>query len=133
MNTDIAIIGGSGFIGTNLSNCLDDDEINYTIYDIVEPKKNQNYKYLDVVKPETFDQIDGSKCIINLAAEHKDNVLPVSKYDDVNVKGAKNICDAATQYNVNKIIFIECFHHSRLHSVNLFDTYNIYKLLKQKN
>ncbi len=105
MNTDIAIIGGSGFIGTNLSNCLDDDEINYTIYDIVEPKKNQNYKYLDVVKPETFDQIDGSKCIINLAAEHKDNVLPVSKYDDVNVRGAKNVCDAATKFGIDTIIF----------------------------
>ena len=39
MNNDIAIVGGSGFIGTNLSNLLDDDQINHSIYDIVEPKK----------------------------------------------------------------------------------------------
>ena len=72
---------------------------------LLNQKKIKTYKYLDVVKPETFDQIDGSKCIINLAAEHKDNVLPVSKYDDVNVRGAKNVCDAATKFGIDTIIF----------------------------
>ena len=51
MNNDIAIVGGSGFIGTNLSNLLDDDQINHSIYDIVEPKKNKDYEHLDVVSP----------------------------------------------------------------------------------
>ena len=39
MKNDIAILGGSGFIGTNLSKFFDDDQIDYTIYDIIEPKK----------------------------------------------------------------------------------------------
>jgi nucleoside-diphosphate-sugar epimerase len=102
---NIAIIGGSGFIGKNLCESLDEDQINYKIYDIVESDENQNYEYLDVVLPESLDVINGSKCIINLAAEHKDNVLPTTKYDDVNVTGAKNVCNAARKFDINMIIF----------------------------
>ena len=105
MNNDIAIVGGSGFIGTNLSNLLDDDQINHSIYDIVEPKKNKDYEHLDVVSPASLNKINGSKCIINLAAEHKDNVFPAIKYDEVNVLGAKNVCNAARKYHINRIIF----------------------------
>ena len=105
MNNDIAIVGGSGFIGTNLSNLLDDDKINHSIYDIVEPKKNKDYEHLDVVSPESLNKIDGSKCIINLAAEHKDNVFPAKKYDEVNVLGATNVCNAARKYGISRIIF----------------------------
>tara|TARA_Y100000768_G_scaffold388601_1_gene385517 strand:- start:9743 stop:10705 length:963 start_codon:yes stop_codon:yes gene_type:complete len=105
MNNDIAIVGGSGFIGTNLSNLLDDDQINHSIYDIVEPKKNKDYEHLDVVTPESLNKINGSKCIINLAAEHKDNVFPAIKYDEVNVLGATNVCNAARKYDINRIIF----------------------------
>ena len=105
MNNDIAIVGGSGFIGTNLSNLLDDDQINHSIYDIVEPKKNKDYEHLDVVSPASLNKINGSKCIINLAAEHKDNVFPAIKYDEVNVLGATNVCNAARKYDINRIIF----------------------------
>ena len=105
MNNDIAIVGGSGFIGTNLSNLLDDDQINHSIYDIVEPKKNKDYEHLDVVSPASLNKINGSKCIINLAAEHKDNVFLAIKYDEVNVLGAKNVCNAARKYHINRIIF----------------------------
>ncbi len=105
MNNDIAIVGGSGFIGTNLSNLLDDDQINHSIYDIVEPKKNKDYEHLDVVSPASLNKINGSKCIVNLAAEHKDNVFPATKYDEVNVLGAKNVCNAARKYHINRIIF----------------------------
>ena len=105
MNNDIAIVGGSGFIGTNLSNLLDDDQINHSIYDIVEPKKNKDYEHLDVVSAASLNKINGSKCIINLAAEHKDNVFPAIKYDEVNVLGAKNVCNAARKYHINRIIF----------------------------
>ena len=102
---DVAIIGGAGFIGKNLCNCFDEEKINYKIYDIVKPKAFKNYEFLDVVSPKSLYKISGSKCIINLAAEHKDNVTPISKYDDVNVKGAKNICDAARKFEIDTIIF----------------------------
>jgi len=43
--------------------------------------------------------------IINLAAEHRDDVTPKSLYDEVNVEGAKNVCAVAEQKGINKIIF----------------------------
>ena len=43
--------------------------------------------------------------IINLAAEHRDDVSPKSLYDEVNVEGAKNVCAVAEQKGINKIIF----------------------------
>ena len=43
--------------------------------------------------------------IINLAAVHRDDVSPLSRYDDVNVQGAKNICEVASKHGINQIIF----------------------------
>jgi nucleoside-diphosphate-sugar epimerase len=43
--------------------------------------------------------------IVNLAAEHRDDVRPLSLYHDVNVEGARNICIVAREKNVEKIIF----------------------------
>ena len=43
--------------------------------------------------------------IINLAAEHRDDVTPRSLYDEVNVEGAKNVCRVAQEKWINKIIF----------------------------
>jgi len=40
-----------------------------------------------------------------LAAEHRDDVSPVSLYQDVNVTGAVNVCNAARKKNVNTIVF----------------------------
>lgn len=42
---------------------------------------------------------------INLAAEHRDDVRPLSLYDEVNVDGARNVCALAQAKGVNKIIF----------------------------
>ena len=36
---------------------------------------------------------------------HRDDIRPISRYDDVNVQGAKNICDAARKHSIKKIIF----------------------------
>jgi nucleoside-diphosphate-sugar epimerase len=43
--------------------------------------------------------------IVNLAAEHRDDVRPVNLYDEVNVGGARNVCAVAREQNVRTIIF----------------------------
>jgi nucleoside-diphosphate-sugar epimerase len=43
--------------------------------------------------------------IVNLAAEHRDDVRPLTLYDEVNVGGAKNICTVAREKGVQTIIF----------------------------
>ena len=105
MSKKIALIGGSGFLGSNLSKTLDKSFINHTIFDIVAPSKDKNFIYADVRSEESLEQLNGATHIINLAAEHKDNVDPISKYDDVNIQGAVNVCKAANNFNINQIIF----------------------------
>jgi nucleoside-diphosphate-sugar epimerase len=49
--------------------------------------------------------LKGSDVVINLAAEHRDDVTPKSLYDDVNVLGSENVCNACTELGIKKIIF----------------------------
>lgn len=103
----IAIIGGSGFIGTRLATQLNDIGIDFTIVDKRKSEKfPKNWQFGDVTKPETLEgPLTGSNVIINLAAEHKDNVHPISLYYDVNVQGAKNVCDVAEKLGIKHIVF----------------------------
>ncbi|WP_420299379.1 NAD-dependent epimerase/dehydratase family protein [Edwardsiella tarda] len=103
----IVIIGGSGFIGTRLATQLKDTGINFTIVDKRKSEKfPEHWQFGDVTKPETLEgPLAGSNVIINLAAEHKDNVYPISLYYDVNVQGAKNVCDVAEKLGIKHIIF----------------------------
>jgi nucleoside-diphosphate-sugar epimerase len=49
--------------------------------------------------------LNSDSVIVNLAAEHRDDVKPTSLYYDVNVEGAKNICTVACEKNIQTIIF----------------------------
>jgi nucleoside-diphosphate-sugar epimerase len=102
----INLIGGSGFIGTRLSKRF--VESNYS-FRIIDKKQSISYPDLSIISDvrnfnELFSTIDGN-IIINLAAEHRDDVKPKSLYDQVNVDGARIICDVAESKKINKIIF----------------------------
>ena len=103
IDNKISIIGGSGFVGTRLKKRFRKNKIFYKIFDI-NVKTNEDI-YLDVEDLNSLNQINGLDTIINLAAVHRDDVRPLSRYDDVNVQGAKNICEAACKHGINKIIF----------------------------
>jgi nucleoside-diphosphate-sugar epimerase len=59
----------------------------------------------DVRRPLSLNFFSEPSVFINLAAEHRDDVWPLSLYDEVNVGGANNICNLARAKGVNKIIF----------------------------
>ena len=99
----IAIIGGAGFVGNSLSKRLDKQNIDHMVFDRQSGKSS--HIYIDVTKKNSLDLIKDADIIINLAAVHRDDVKPITLYDDVNVQGARNICDAADKHNINKIIF----------------------------
>lgn len=99
----ISIIGGAGFLGTRLAKNLARDSISYRIFDI--NTKNNQHIYVDVTKKDSLEVLSGSQIIVNLAAVHRDDIKPISLYDDVNVKGAVNVCDAAREHDVNSIVF----------------------------
>lgn len=104
MNT--VIIGGSGFIGSRLCLRLNQSEKAFQIIDrapsalfpervITSDVRNLSELNFSLI-PSAF---------VNLAAEHRDDVRPTSLYDEVNVEGARNVCDLARASGVNKIVF----------------------------
>jgi nucleoside-diphosphate-sugar epimerase len=104
----VNIIGGSGFIGTRLAHRLcHNKKLSVRITD-----KTQSLAHSDLVTladVRSIDQlracISEASVIVNLAAEHRDDVRPLSLYDDVNVGGAKNISAVAREKGVQTIIF----------------------------
>jgi len=63
-------------------------------------------QFADVQDIESLKKtLQGTELVINLAAEHRDDVTPKSLYDDVNVQGAENVCSVCEQLGIKKIIF----------------------------
>jgi nucleoside-diphosphate-sugar epimerase len=105
---NIFIIGGSGFIGTCLATKLASSKNHsFSIFDKIKSKKFPSKTIIGDVRFR-IDLLSDFKfvdVIINLAAEHRDDVRPLSLYDEVNVNGAKKVCDFARVKGANKIIF----------------------------
>jgi len=102
----VSIIGGSGFVGSNLAKLFIKNNINFQILDIVKSKLFQE-KYIqgDIRNNNELKQIADSDILIHLAAVHRDDVKPLSLYDEINVEGSRNICKLAEENGINKIIF----------------------------
>lgn len=103
----IVILGGSGFIGTRLTHLLASHDFPVRIGDIRQNTASLGqWSKCDVRDIQSIQKIvDGASVIINLAAEHRDDVRPLSLYQETNVGGAVQVCAAARQANIKKIIF----------------------------
>lgn len=104
----IVVIGGSGFIGTRLIKRLMLDK--KMPVKIVDKSPSTTFSHLysfgDVTSLANLrDTIPDNSIIVNLAAEHRDDILPVTIYDKVNIGGAINICKIAREKSIKKIIF----------------------------
>ncbi|MDX9801963.1 MAG: NAD-dependent epimerase/dehydratase family protein [Spirochaetia bacterium] len=103
----ICVVGGSGFIGTRLCRRL---SVKKSEFLVVDKRKGSEFPSLtetaDVTDTESLRRaVPEKSVIVNLAAEHHDNVSPVTLYDDVNVGGAENICAVAREKKINHIVF----------------------------
>jgi nucleoside-diphosphate-sugar epimerase len=104
----VQVIGGSGFIGARLvSQLLAENKLDVRIIDKSESKAQPNLVTLADVRSieQLMSAISEESIIVNLAAEHRDDVRPLSLYNEVNVGGAENICTVAREKNVSMIIF----------------------------
>jgi len=103
---DICVIGGSGFIGTRLCKRLMQAQEDFFI---IDKKQSQTFPektvLCDVRNLNDLKKTIEGNVIINLAAEHRDDVRPKSLYWEVNVKGAENVCKVAEEKGIDKIIF----------------------------
>lgn len=102
----ISIVGGSGFIGTRLCRRFAGNSVPFVIVDkAVSATFPEKTVIADVRESAALEQSIEGNVIINLAAEHRDDVTPRSLYDQVNVGGAENLCAEAERKGIEKIIF----------------------------
>ena len=105
----IVVTGGSGFIGSNLVDCLIDNGYSVINYDINEPRFKQNCKY---VKGNILDldhlisSSEEADAIIHLAAEAK-----VSDYfdspvlsSDTNILGTIKVLETARINKIDRVL-----------------------------
>jgi nucleoside-diphosphate-sugar epimerase len=104
----IAVLGGSGFIGSRLVSQLLAAGHQVRIFDIAPSSAHPTLvTHCDVRNAAAVTQaLYGCDCAINLAAEHRDDVRPASRYVEVNVGGAENVVRAAEANGVTQIVFL---------------------------
>ena len=103
----IAVIGGSGFIGSALVRAL--RQAGHEVR-IIDRAPSQAYPdawiEADVRDREALHRAcRGCDVLYNLAAEHRDDVRPVELYHQVNVVGAQRTCEVAEQLGIERLIF----------------------------
>lgn len=104
---NILLIGGSGFVGTRLAELI---RFRHSIR-IVDRQQSHFFPGIttlgDVRNQNELDrELQGQDAVVLLAAEHRDDVSPVSLYYDVNVQGARNVLAAMDRNGVKQIIFL---------------------------
>lgn len=103
----IAILGGSGFVGSRLATQLAERDLPFRIGDLRANEAFPGQFHLcDVRDAASMKSVlSGCRVIINLAAEHRDDVRPISRYHVTNVVGAKEVCTAAKEANIKTLVF----------------------------
>ena len=106
MNNNTCVIGGSGFIGTRLIKQIN----NHFSIRIIDKNPSKKFNEITTIcdirnQDELNKSLKNYECVIHLAAEHRDDVSPVSLYYDVNVQGTKNIVEAMVRNGINNIVF----------------------------
>ena len=103
----IAIIGGAGFIGGRLATVLRSAGHGVAIVDVVAPAGAEAaYRRADVGDRDALGAaLDGAEVVYNLAAVHRDDVKPITRYDEVNVGGAITVCGVCRDLGIERLIF----------------------------
>ena len=105
----IVLIGDSGFVGTRLLDLFKDEPEKYQCLNIdLLPSHffNDITKIGDVRSQEQMDRaLEGAEIAIHLAAQHRDDVSPVSLYYDTNVGGMEVTLKAMEKNGVKRLIF----------------------------
>ncbi|MFP4416727.1 MAG: NAD-dependent epimerase/dehydratase family protein [Fibrobacterota bacterium] len=114
--SSLVVFGGSGFVGTHLTNMLGDAFERIYIADIRSPgwhlketavtNPRATYVYCDVRKPIDRSLFDSDvTAIINLAAVHTSPGHEPHEYFETNITGARHVCDYASDADIKRIVF----------------------------
>ncbi len=104
----IAIIGGSGFVGTRLIEEL--NRVKDTALRNIDKRQSVFHPDIthlgNVLDPEGLvPLLRGADAVVLLAAEHRDDVSPTTLYYEVNVEGMRNTLAAMDAAGIRRIVF----------------------------
>ena len=106
MATKITVIGGSGFVGTNLCRQLLLKQQDFEIIDLkMSNQFPEKCKIADVRDVDTLRKTMTGDVVVNLAAVHRDDVRDKSQYWRTNVDGAENVAVVCEEKGIDKIVF----------------------------
>ena len=105
---NVKLIGASGFVGTRLLDLLKEDG-SYEMENIdllPSPFFNDLTVIGDVRVQEQMDKLlEGAEVVVLLAAQHRDDVSPVSLYYETNVGGLETALRAMEKNGCKRIVF----------------------------
>jgi GlcNAc-P-P-Und epimerase len=105
------LLGGAGFVGSRLALELK----SFTVLD--KRLKGSNYADITVVSTLQF-KLNSEDFVVLLAAEHRDDVTPISLYYDTNVQGTQNVLDSMDRVGCKHLIFTSSVAVFGLNKVN---------------
>jgi len=106
MAEKISVIGGSGFVDTNLCKQLASKQQDFEIIDLkMSNQFPEKCKIGDVRDIATLRQTISENVVVKLAAVHRDDVRDKSEYKRTNVDGAENIAQVCEEKGIEKIVF----------------------------
>lgn len=103
---NISILGGAGFVGTNLSRRMFEQQGTFSIWDLQTSQAfPERTGVLDIrIKEDLRAKLKGD-IVVNLAAVHRDDVTDLNEYYSTNVEGARVLCEVCEEKGINKIVF----------------------------
>ena len=133
------IIGGSGFVGSRLMSLL--DPLSFSNLDKnPSPFYNASTSIGNIKFPDQINFPKNINSVVLLAAEHRDDVSPISLYYDINVQGTKNVLDKMDENGVKNLIFTSSVaiyglnksNPNEMHTVDPFNHYGKSKWQAEK-
>jgi len=102
----VTFIGASGFVGTRLIDLLSAEKIGLQNIDKRQSHFSPAITVIGDVRDKKLTELQkDTDLVVLLAAEHRDDVTPITKYYDVNVGGMQNTLAAMEANGVKRIVF----------------------------
>lgn len=103
----VVLVGGAGFVGTWLAGRLlaSGHEVL-----IVDKRRSEAFPHCSILgdvrdRESLRAAIPVADLLVNLAAEHRDDVRPLEEYTAVNVDGARNVVAIVRELGITRLVF----------------------------